>query len=98
MEDATESIEGFWKLARWARRRGGVQPTYTPTLHAGNQTYETAERKAQALRETLFPLPPEVDLSDIPGYEYPEPQLMPAIRERGLSGSPTGCAKQGSWS
>ena len=82
VEDATESIEGFWKLARWARRRRGVQPTYTPTLHAGNQTYETPERKAQALRETLFPPPPEADLSDIPGYEYPEPLPMPAITEK----------------
>ena len=82
VEDATESIEGFWKLARWARRRRGVQPTYTPTLHAGDQTYDTPERKAQALRETLFPPPPEADLSDIPGYEYPEPLQMPAITEK----------------
>lgn len=95
VEEATESIEGFWKLARWARRRGGAQPTYTPTLHAGDQTYETPERKAQALRKTLFPPPPEADLSDIPGYEYPEPLQMPAITERGLSGSPAGCTKQG---
>ncbi|ODM23022.1 hypothetical protein SI65_00611 [Aspergillus cristatus] len=80
--DTTESIEGFWKLARWARRRGGVQPTYTPTLHAGNQTYDTPERKAQVLQETLFPPPPEADLSDIPDYEYPEPLQMPAITEK----------------
>ena len=82
VEDATESMEGFWKLARWARRCGGVQPTYMPTLHAGNQTYDTPERKAQALQETLFPPPPEADLSDIPNYEYPEPLQMPAITEK----------------
>ena len=82
VEDATESVEGFWKLARWARRRGAVQPTYTPTLHVGDQTYDTPERKAQVLRETLLPMPPEADLSDISGYRYPEPIQMPAMTEQ----------------
>lgn len=34
------------------------------------------------LQETLFPPPPEADLSDIPDYEYPEPLQMPAITEK----------------
>lgn len=75
-------MEGFWKLARWARRRGAVQPTYTPTLHIGDQTYDTPERKAQVLGETLLPMPPEADLSDISGYRYPEPTQMPAVTEQ----------------
>lgn len=81
MEEATESIEGFWKLARWASRRGNVHPIYTPTLHAGNQTYDRPESRAKALQEALFLTPPEADLSGIANYEYPEPLQMPAITE-----------------
>jgi len=65
VEDAAESIEGFWKLARWARRRGGVQPTYTPTLymieaysllplaHIGGRRGRSCERDIHLLMEQV---------------------------------------------
>ncbi|EED15760.1 hypothetical protein TSTA_051970, partial [Talaromyces stipitatus ATCC 10500] len=33
---ATESIDGFWRIARWVRNRGKPRATFTPTLHYNN--------------------------------------------------------------
>lgn len=52
------------------------------TLRVGDQKYDTPERKAQVLRETLLPLLPEADLSDISDHRYPEPIQMPAMTEQ----------------
>jgi hypothetical protein len=60
----------MWRIAKWARSRAGGQADIIPTLHQGNRTAETAEQKADLLRETFFPTPPAADLSDIEGRTY----------------------------
>ena len=48
-----------------------------PTLvRDGHEAY-TPRKKAEILRETHFPPPPEVDLRDIENLDYPEPVEIP---------------------
>jgi exonuclease III len=56
--------QGMWRIAKWARNRGG-QAGIIPTLRQEGRTAETAEQKVNLLRETFFPPPPPADLSDI---------------------------------
>ncbi|EED22644.1 reverse transcriptase, putative [Talaromyces stipitatus ATCC 10500] len=80
IEQATESIDGFWRIARWVRNRGKPRATFTPTLHYNNTSYTAPKEKAALFREVLHPEPPEADLSDIgPQYRYPKPYTMPPI-------------------
>lgn len=79
VEAATKSIDGFWKLSRWARSTTS-RATHTPTLRAADREYVMAE-KAKILREVLFHPAPTADLSDTEGYDYPTavnaPQITP---------------------
>lgn len=80
IEVGTQSIEDFWKVARWARRRGAARPSFTPTLRYGGREFESPKEKARLLREVLHPKPPDADLSDITeDYAYPEPLTAPRI-------------------
>jgi len=83
VEAATQSLKGFWGVAKWVRQRqkGGARPTFTPTLIGpGDREYTTPEEKAALLQESLHPAPPEADLRDInDDFAYPEPLAMPAI-------------------
>ncbi|KAG2000740.1 hypothetical protein GB937_010884, partial [Aspergillus fischeri] len=81
VDEATQALDGFWKLARWARRRGEAQPTFTPTLVADDHEIDRPEEKAAVLREALFPPPPEADLADTLGYQHPDPIPMPPVTE-----------------
>ncbi|KAJ5094940.1 reverse transcriptase [Penicillium argentinense] len=81
VEEATQDIQGFWNLAKWARNRGTPRATFTPTLQAGDRTYETAVEKAQILQETLFPPAPDAELGDLQGFIYPTSIDMPAITQ-----------------
>ena len=37
------------------------------------ESIHNPEEKARALADSFFPKPPEADLTEIEGYEYPEP-------------------------
>ncbi|EED11577.1 reverse transcriptase, putative [Talaromyces stipitatus ATCC 10500] len=77
IEQATESIDGFWRIARWVRNRGKPRATFTPTLHYNNTNYTAPKEKAALFRKVLHPEPPEADLSDIgPQFRYPEPYMI----------------------
>ncbi|EED18925.1 small nuclear ribonucleoprotein SmF, putative [Talaromyces stipitatus ATCC 10500] len=47
IEQATESIDGFWRIARWVRNRGKPRATFTPTLHYNNTNYTAPKEKTQ---------------------------------------------------
>ena len=48
---------------------------FPPISRPGEETlHHSNEEKATILAEQFFPLPVEADLSDIPGFIYPEPQ------------------------
>jgi ribonuclease HI/exonuclease III len=83
---ASESRDGIWRLARWARNRAkGEYPVITiPNLIKNDRTAVTPYEKALLLREHHFPPAPDVDLSDIENYEYPNPINIPqriSVRE-----------------
>jgi hypothetical protein len=83
---ASESREGIWRLARWARNRAkGEYPSVTiPNLVKDGREASTPREKAVLLRDCLFPPAPEVDLSDINNYQYPDPIEIPqqiSVRE-----------------
>ncbi|EED15087.1 reverse transcriptase, putative, partial [Talaromyces stipitatus ATCC 10500] len=46
IEQATESIDGFWRIARWVRNRGKPRATFTPTLYYNNTSYTAPKEKA----------------------------------------------------
>ncbi|KAJ5765559.1 reverse transcriptase [Penicillium odoratum] len=77
VEEATTSIDGFWRLAKWARSRGVPRSSHTPTLRVGEREFTTTDEKAACFRTALFPPAPTADLSDIDGYTYPDAVPMP---------------------
>jgi hypothetical protein len=71
VEEASSTQEGLWRLARRPRKRE-IRHSFTPPLRRADGTLEHEHgAKAEMLREAFFPPPPEVDLSDIEGYTYP---------------------------
>lgn len=82
VKEATSSIETLWKIARWARNRE-PRTTLIPPLQRLDGSMETdARKKLEMFREAFFPPPPEVDLSDIRNYQYPNPIPLPLITLR----------------
>lgn len=84
VELAAESPESLWKIAKWARNRGNQPPSVTPTIKCPNTGGEAVrpEEKADLLRQTFFPEPPEADLSDIECAEYNDRVSMPDVTEK----------------
>jgi len=80
VEDASSSQSGLWKLVKWAKNRNNTSQACTPAL-AGPDGVRAGrpEEKAELLRQSFFPPPPQADLSDIEGYEYPPPLECPEI-------------------
>jgi hypothetical protein len=80
MRDAGDKPEGIWRIVKWARQRsqGKTKQVTIPTLIHNERVAQDIRSKAELLRDTLFPPPAAADLSDIPGYEYPEPVEVPA--------------------
>jgi hypothetical protein len=65
VKDVASTKDGIWRLARWARNRGATR-SFTPPLRKTNGEMEhDYGAKAEMFKEAFFPLPPEVDLSDI---------------------------------
>ncbi|KAF4227803.1 hypothetical protein CNMCM8980_005984 [Aspergillus fumigatiaffinis] len=79
IKEATNSSDGLWKLAKWARNRE-PRTTFVPPLERPDGQMETdATKKLELFREAFFPPPPEVDLEDIKDYRYPSPLSFPPI-------------------
>ncbi len=68
--------KGLWAMAKWGKERSTKPrdlPKF-PSLRIDDQTRaETFDQKAECLRKTFFPPPPQVDLSVVQGARYPEP-------------------------
>ncbi len=73
MQEAGSKPNGIWKIVRWAKQRSQKQTTQVsfPTLRQGTYEARDAESKAKLLRDTSFPPPPTVDLSDLENFQYP---------------------------
>lgn len=79
VEEASQSPQGLWRLAKWARNKQGAQPLMPPIEDSQGVEQTDSKRKAEVLRETFFPEPPSADLRDIDGFQYPDPQAEPTI-------------------
>ncbi|KAG6979043.1 RNA-directed DNA polymerase from mobile element jockey [Fusarium oxysporum f. sp. conglutinans] len=84
VEEAAQSPATLWRLAKWARNRHSQTPNVTPALvnPATKQQAITPSEKAELLRKTFFPVPPDTDLEDIENANYPAPTAMPPITTR----------------
>ncbi|GMF81920.1 unnamed protein product [Aspergillus oryzae] len=77
-EAIDQGTHGIWRVAKWARNRGGRAANTIPTLNGPHGPADTTKAKAAVLRESFFPEPPTADLSDIerrtqpPQIEFPE--------------------------
>ncbi len=79
VKEVTVTPNGLWKLTRRARKRG-TQQYFTPPLRKPDGILEHDHRaKGQMFREAFLPPPPEVDLSDMRNYAYPDPIVLPQI-------------------
>ena len=81
IHEATEDTKGIWRLAKWARTRGHIPapiPQF-PDLTTPQGIATTFQDKVQALQRRFFPTPPEPDLSDLEGCDYPEPFVQEQI-------------------
>ena len=70
------SPQGVWKLAKYGREQSGKPkpiPKFPPLKKPDGSMAETFNDKIDALRGAFFPPPPEADLVDIEGAEYPAP-------------------------
>lgn len=82
VKEATSSLDGLWRLARWARSRE-PRTTLVPPLQRPDGGLETdATKKLEMFKQAFFPPPPEVDLTDTRGFEYPSPIQLPPITLR----------------
>ena len=89
VEEASASPSGLWKLVKWAKNRHATTSALTPTLVGPDGSLvEQPEGKTDLLRETFFPPPPQADLRNTIGCEYPEaimcPEITPAEIERAI--------------
>ncbi|GAT19404.1 pol-like protein [Aspergillus luchuensis] len=82
VKEATSSLEGLWKIARWARR-AEPRTTLIPPLQRPDGGMETdVKEKLDMFKDAFFPQPPEVDLTDVRNYKYPSPMQLPPITRR----------------
>jgi hypothetical protein len=84
IEQATESPDALWKLARWARTRNNQSTQSIPTIQHPNTRRELEDpaEKAELFRDVFFPTPPEAELGDIGDTAYNGQIDMPAIEEK----------------
>lgn len=84
VEEASESLGKMWKLAKWARRRGEIVQSKTPTLidPTTRRAHTSSMEKAELLKTTFFPPPPTADLNDIRNFQYGNRIPFPKITEK----------------
>ena len=70
--------KGLWKLSRWSRSvaNGPRQTQMPPLRRSDREPFKWSnEEKAELLRENLFPMPPQADLSDLTAPHVEREQL-----------------------
>lgn len=70
--------QGLWKMAKWGKERSTKPkdlPKF-PSLRRGDTMVESFDQKIGCLRQAFLPPPPQADLADIQGTEYPCPLDM----------------------
>lgn len=83
VEEACKSPVKMWKLAKWSRNRENNTYALLPALKdTAGQLKSDAADKANLLCQAFFPTPPDPDLSDIEGFEYPAPIILGPITKR----------------
>ena len=82
VQQATESPQGLWRLAKWARNRGQPQSTAPPLKDDRGILQTELDDKIRVLKEAFFPQVKEADLSDIQGHIYPNPVEWPRFTRR----------------
>ncbi|KAJ6436234.1 reverse transcriptase [Purpureocillium lavendulum] len=84
VEQAAESPELLWRIAKWARNRQCQTSAITPALKdpATLETASTPGEKAELFRKAFFPKPPEANLEDIDNAVYADPINLPQIAEQ----------------
>lgn len=76
IHEASNSTDGIWKLARWAKDKSLTPPPLPqfPDLQDfQGAVASTFEEKVELFKDTFFPAPPDADLTDINGAVYPTP-------------------------
>ena len=73
MQEAGSKPNSIWKIVRWTKQRSQNQVTQVsiPTLKQDSYEVKDVESKTKLLRDTSFPPPLEVDLSDLENFQYP---------------------------
>lgn len=76
---ATESAQGIWQLAKWAKDMSGKpkEVPKMPPLEFEGCIANSFMEKTDMLKKTFFPPPPPADLRDIEGTFYPSPHACP---------------------
>ena len=92
VEQASATGNGLWKMVKWAKIRGTLAPTCTPTLmKPDRELVQEVEEKAEVLRQSFFPPSRSADLVDIIGYEYPQciecPEITASEIEKAIRGA-----------
>ncbi|KAJ6436839.1 reverse transcriptase [Purpureocillium lavendulum] len=84
VEQAAESPELLWRIAKWARNKQCQTSAITPALKdpATLETAITPGEKAELFRKAFFPKPPEANLEDIDNAVYADPINLPQIAEQ----------------
>jgi len=83
IEAVASQAAGVFKLNKWARSRESLAPTITPALSQPDGPMEQEPAAETGMfRDIFFPTPPEADLTDLDGYQYPEPLPCPRITGR----------------
>lgn len=83
--EASETPNGLWKIAKWAKARTSNSQANTrlPPLLMEGQIANTTDEKIHTLSLSFFPSPPEPNTEDIDEFQYPqEIQTPPDITQR----------------
>ncbi|OAQ61321.1 reverse transcriptase [Purpureocillium lilacinum] len=84
VEQAAESPESLWRIAKWARNRQSQTSAITPALQdpATAEMAITPNEKAELFRKVFFPTPPDASLDDIDSAVYTDQVSLPPIAEQ----------------
>ena len=79
ISQVASSSSGVWQLAKWARTKSQApkEVPKMPPLTFNGHTANTFTEKADVLKKTFFPAPPEADLRDLENYIYPPAKDCP---------------------
>ena len=84
VEEVTQSDQGLWKIAQWAKRRANKERnySYTPALQGTGGLVTETQSKIELFKQTFYTPPKLATLNDTIGFKYPIPLTTPEITER----------------